>query len=86
MRLQFSFLLLGSSYGQNIVRPVASYGNGTWYVLCAAYLVTVPLNQSVTVAEQSKVCTVFSRSETGIMGSNPTQGMDVWYVFVLSCV
>jgi hypothetical protein len=31
----------------------------------------------VTVAEQSKACTVFARSEPGIVGSNPTQGMDV---------
>jgi hypothetical protein len=36
----------------------------------------------VTVAERSKACTVFYRSEAGIMGSNPTQGMDVWYVYV----
>jgi hypothetical protein len=34
----------------------------------------------VTVAERSKACTVFARSEAGIVGSNPTQGMDVWYV------
>jgi hypothetical protein len=33
---------------------------------------------SVTVAERSKAWTVFARSEAGIMGSNPTQGMDVW--------
>jgi hypothetical protein len=30
-----------------------------------------------TVAERSKACTVFARSEAGIMVSNPTQGMDV---------
>jgi hypothetical protein len=28
------------------------------------------------------VCTVFVRSEAGIVGSNPTQVMDVWYVYV----
>jgi hypothetical protein len=43
------------------------------------------------VAERSKACTVFASLEAWIMGSNPTQGMDVWYVyvfilFVLSCV
>jgi hypothetical protein len=27
-------------------------------------------------------CTVFARSEAGIVGSNPTQAMDVWYVHV----
>jgi hypothetical protein len=31
----------------------------------------------VTVAEWSKEFTVFARSEAGIVGSNPTQGMDV---------
>jgi hypothetical protein len=31
----------------------------------------------VTVAEWSKACTVFAHSEPGIMGLNPTQGMDV---------
>jgi hypothetical protein len=31
----------------------------------------------VTVAERSKACTVFDRSEAGIVRSNPTQGMDV---------
>jgi hypothetical protein len=31
----------------------------------------------VTVAARAKACTVFARSEAGIVGSNPTQGMDV---------
>jgi hypothetical protein len=30
-----------------------------------------------TVTERSKECTVFARSEIGIVGSNQTQGMDV---------
>jgi hypothetical protein len=36
----------------------------------------------VTVAERSTACTVFARSEAGIVGMNPTQGMDVWFVCV----
>jgi hypothetical protein len=36
----------------------------------------------VKVAELSKACTVFARSEAGIVGSNPTQGMEVWCLFV----
>jgi hypothetical protein len=47
----------------------------------------------VTVAEQSEAWTVFARSDAGIVGSNHTQGTDVWCVcvcvypvFVLSCV
>jgi hypothetical protein len=35
------------------------------------------VNWPVTVAELSKACTVFARKKAGIMGSNPTQGMDV---------
>jgi hypothetical protein len=31
----------------------------------------------VTVAERFKACTVFARSEAGIVDSNPNQGMDV---------
>jgi hypothetical protein len=31
----------------------------------------------VTVAERSKACTVFARTEAAIVSSNPTQGMDV---------
>jgi hypothetical protein len=31
----------------------------------------------VTVAERSKTCTAFVRSEAGIVGLNPNQGMDV---------
>jgi hypothetical protein len=35
-------------------------------------------NMLVTAAEQSKACTVFARLEARIMGSNLTQGMNVW--------
>jgi hypothetical protein len=34
----------------------------------------------VTVAERSKAWTVFACSKTGIVGSNPAQGVDVWCV------
>jgi hypothetical protein len=37
-----------------------------------------------TVAEGSKAYIVFARSEAGIVGSNPTQGMDV-VAFVCVC-
>jgi hypothetical protein len=33
-----------------------------------------------TVAERSKAYTVFALSEAGIVGSNPSQGMDVKYM------
>jgi hypothetical protein len=54
------------------------------YKNCIFYLqriYTVP----VTVAERSKASTVFARSEAGIVGSNSTQGMDVWCM-CLFCV
>jgi hypothetical protein len=34
-------------------------------------------NQSITVIERSKAWTLFTRSNTGIVGSNSTRGMDV---------
>jgi hypothetical protein len=36
----------------------------------------------VTVAERSKAYTVFARTEAGIVCSNPTQGMDVWCLYM----
>jgi hypothetical protein len=33
--------------------------------------------EPVTVAVRSNACTVFAHSEAVIVGSNPTQGMDV---------
>jgi hypothetical protein len=41
---------------------------------------------SVTVAARSKAWTVFDRSNTGILGSNPTQGMDVCVRLFCVCV
>jgi hypothetical protein len=43
----------------------------------------------ITVAVRSEACTAFARSKAGIVGSNPTQGMDVYvrvyFVFLLPC-
>jgi hypothetical protein len=33
--------------------------------------------EPVTVTERSKACTVFARSEAGLVGSNPIPAMDV---------
>jgi hypothetical protein len=47
-------------------------------------------HQPIAVAARSKEWTVFSRSNTGIVGSNPTRGTDVlmyvYSAFGLSCV
>jgi hypothetical protein len=44
----------------------------------------------ITVAARSKTRTVFARSNTGVVGSNPTRGMDVcvrlFCVCLLLCV
>jgi hypothetical protein len=52
-----------------------------------AYLIT---GLPITVAARFKAWTVFARSNAGILGSNPTQGMDVcvcvYSVFVLFCM
>jgi hypothetical protein len=41
------------------------------------------LKEPVTVAEQSKACTLFARSEAGIVGSNPPRA---WSFSVFVCV
>jgi hypothetical protein len=38
------------------------------------------------MAERSEARTVFGRSNTGIVGSNPTRGMDVCPRFSASCL
>jgi hypothetical protein len=50
----------------------------------ADYLQRCIYPKPVTVAEWSKACTVFARSEAGIVGSDSIQGMDVWCVCVRS--
>jgi hypothetical protein len=41
--------------------------------------------EPITVATLSKAWTVFTRSNTGIVGSNPTWGMDVCVRFFCVC-
>jgi hypothetical protein len=50
-----------------------------WRNICytLAFMKLYDFQQPVTVAERSKACAVFARSEPGIVGSNPTQGMNV---------
>jgi hypothetical protein len=58
-----------------------------WYVL-EIYLLLFDLYYSgpVTVAALSKAWIVFARSDTGIVGSNPTQGMAVCVRLFCVCV
>jgi hypothetical protein len=54
----------------------------SWGFLCENFNCTVHMflhlyDMPITVAMRSKAWTVFARSNAGIMGSNPIQGMDV---------
>jgi hypothetical protein len=40
----------------------------------------------ITVAARTEACTVFARSNVGIVGSIPTQGMDVCVRLFCVCV
>jgi hypothetical protein len=67
------------------IAPHISSGAGTIGQRMAAVPKSHPMRiknnnrvqEPVTVAEWSKALTVFARSDAGIMGSNPTQDMDV---------
>jgi hypothetical protein len=43
-------------------------------------------NMAVTAVARSKACNVFARSNSGIVGSNPSRGMDVCPRFFYFCV
>jgi hypothetical protein len=61
--------------------------NGTYQLLDYADYINL-LGENITVAARSKARTVFARSNTEIVGLNPTGGMDVCgpLFCVLSCV
>jgi hypothetical protein len=76
---------------------MASFEIGTQYWRLSYYVIGFVFRYWIFVASishsgaaRSKAWTVFSRSNAGIVGSNPTQGMDVclcvYSVSVLSCV
>jgi hypothetical protein len=44
------------------------------------------LAMAITVATRFKAGTVFARSNTGVMDSNPTQGMDVFVALFFLCI
>jgi hypothetical protein len=64
------------------VPHVQNHWLSTNNVIHVLYSLTWP----VTITERSKACTVFTRSEAGILGSNPTRGMDIWCVCAFLCV
>jgi hypothetical protein len=60
------------------------------YVLCISECVFIVFYCAYIFVKPVTVWTwtVCARSDAGIVGSNPTQGMDVWcmYAFILCCV
>jgi hypothetical protein len=54
----------------------------TLYLGYTQKISTVKSLKPVPVAERSKAWSVFGRLVAGIVGFNPTQDMDVWYVYV----
>jgi hypothetical protein len=53
--------------------------------MCSICCMRIFLKRPASVAERSKASTVFGRSNIGIAGSNPTQGMDVCLSFSVLC-
>jgi hypothetical protein len=56
------------------------------FKLCKINTELYEMLMEVTVAKRSKACTVFTHSEAGIVGPNPTQGIDAWRICVCVCV
>jgi hypothetical protein len=55
-------------------------------VAAAAVVLVVLIVVPIAVVARSKTWTVFARSNAGIVGSNPTQGMDVYVRLFCVCV
>jgi hypothetical protein len=57
---------------------------------CSQLISNIIKFMPVTTAERSKACTVFARSQAGIVGSNRTQGIEDWCLcvcaFLCACV
>jgi hypothetical protein len=59
---------------------------GCMSVIIPTFLPSLENEKPITVTAQSKARTVFARSNAGIMGSNPTRGMDVCVNLFCVCV
>jgi hypothetical protein len=67
------------------IRPSKFFISETHEQIFTAYTEGLP----ITMAARSKALAVFTRSNTGIVGSNPTQRMDVCvllFCYVVLCV
>jgi hypothetical protein len=60
----------------------------SFYIISSSFFTNNPAKRRympATVSARSEAWTVFTRSDAGIMGSNPSQSKDIWcvYVFIL---
>jgi hypothetical protein len=55
--------------------------NLDFFLFCVSFGSSLP----ITVAARSRALNVFARSDTGIVGSNPTQGMGVFVRLFCVC-
>jgi hypothetical protein len=75
----------------DFITVLLQYCCPTWVLRANVGATTVNILQyqgyvPITVAARSKTWTVFARSNTGIVGLNPTRGMDVYVRFFCVCV
>jgi hypothetical protein len=70
------------------VRPQTLRDKYCFKITCIFKVFSMLKMGALSLAARSKAWTAFARSNTGVMGSNSTRGMDVcvYSVFVLSCV
>jgi hypothetical protein len=71
-------ILFGPEKGSNIfLRKLFDFYRTTWRYIPGDIIHFIKCIKYAPVAERSEACTVLARSEAGIVGSNPTQDMDV---------
>jgi hypothetical protein len=79
-----------SSIVPRLLASGLSFRQITDFIVQKRYISAIWLLWPITVSARSKAWTVFTRSNAGIVGSNLTQGMDVYVrlfcVYVVLCV
>jgi hypothetical protein len=70
-----------------IIRTRTRYFRHAYHPTCdSMYVCMYVCTWPITAIARSKACTVFARSDAGIVCSNPTQGMDVCVRLFCICV
>jgi hypothetical protein len=88
-RAIISKLSINSTFQQNFNQTVSYIYiyiySGLWRRPYLDYTY-IALNFAITLTARPKAWTVFARSNTGIVGSNPTQAMDVCVCLFCVCI